>query len=295
MTTQTDTESHRRGPRPPQRPHGTARGSRRRHAPGADVSLLTRSAMTRRVRASPTEGGSARPRAAGATASPASRVSTSIRSDQRDHGRHQDRAEVRAHHAAQRPVVRDRLSTRRVRVPSRYHRDGSPLVSQAPRSIPTAQARPPFPTPIAPAHSRTARRVRRHTSSLIDRPIRSGPDRHSQPHPTTRHDRRQTPPEDDAGRRPRSVPRPRRGPKADETDDEQRTPHRIRPPPPQVTADLPRQRAREPKAPTPHRRSHPRDVSAPTLRMPHADSTAPGPDPVDPPVPRAAATPLHDS
>lgn len=45
-----------------------------------------------------------------------------------------------------------------------------------------------------------------------------------------------------------------KGPKADETDDEQRTPHRIRPPPSQVTADLPRQRAREPKAPTPHRR-----------------------------------------
>ena len=48
-------------------------------------------------------------------------------------------------------------------------------------------------------------------------------------------------------------PAPRRGPKADKTEDEQRTPHRIRPPPSQVTADFPRQRARKPKAPTPHR------------------------------------------
>jgi len=73
------------------------------------------------------------------------------------------------------------------------------------------------------------------------------------PDPTPRHDRRQTPPEGEAGRHLRSVARPRRGPKADKTEDEPRTPHRIRPPPFQATADFPRQRARKPKAPTPHR------------------------------------------
>ena len=43
---------------------------------------------------------------------------------------------------------------------------------------------------------------------------------------------------------------PRRGPKADQTADEQRPhPHRIKPPRSQTAADLSRQRAREPKAP----------------------------------------------
>jgi hypothetical protein len=44
---------------------------------------------------------------------------------------------------------------------------------------------------------------------------------------------------------------PRRDPKAHRTEDRQRTvPHRIKPPPSQISADLSRQRAREPKAPT---------------------------------------------
>jgi len=64
------------------------------------------------------------------------------------------------------------------------------------------------------------------------RPCRSTPDRD----PTIQHDRGQRPPRGgDGGRRPQSVPHPRRGPKADETENEQRTPHPIKPPRLQTT------------------------------------------------------------
>ena len=49
---------------------------------------------------------------------------------------------------------------------------------------------------------------------------------------------------------PRSVFRPQGARRPTRRHTKQRTPHRIRPPPPQATADLPRQRVREPKAPT---------------------------------------------
>ena len=252
---------------------------------------------------------------------------------------------------------------------------------------------PPRPDRSSPPRPSTIRRTppvvphRRPDPKETELPLPTRPDNPTRPQTDS--------PEGDGGRRPRSVPRPRRGPKADETEDEQRTPppnhtaaapghhrpptaaragaegaapsppttprrvarprcsapirrpmvtaplptatrhpdmtadrllprvrradipdrcpapegarrptrrkmnsgppHRIRPPPSQATADLSRQRAQEPKAPTPHGRSHPPRRGRPC--PPHAPrrSEAPWSDPVDPPVPRAAATPLHDS
>ena len=135
-----------------------------------------------------------------------------------------------------------------------------------PRSPPTSHGsargrrrRRPSP-PTTPQPRRSAPLFRAH-------PPAHGHRTTPQPDPTTRHDRRQTPSEGEAGRQLRSVARPRRGPKADKTEDEPRPPHRIRPPPSQAAGDLPRQRARAPEAPTSYSSTPGRGVGDPALRV----------------------------
>jgi hypothetical protein len=224
---QTATTPSRHRARKPKAPH-----PRRRRLPSHPVRHG--GFARRRLREAPRDHVQGR-----ATASPASRVSTSIRSDQRDHGRHQDRAEVHAHHAAQRPVSRH-LSARATVHPNL---SGMAVRSRHRWRQPTPEQHDP--SDATPRPSPTAR-------------SEANPDRYSQPparHPDTTVDRllprvtradvpdRCPAPE---GARMPTRPKMNTGP-----------PHRIRPPPPQATADLPRQRARKPKAPTPHRRSLP--------------------------------------